>query len=69
MQLSDKHFYEFGPFSLDATKRLLYRDGAPVPLTSKSFETLLAKFRNYDTGRLTLQEGYGDVVRASGVGR
>lgn len=28
-----------------------------------SFETLTAKFRNYDTGRLTLQGGYGEAVR------
>ncbi|HJQ24180.1 MAG TPA: winged helix-turn-helix domain-containing protein [Blastocatellia bacterium] len=34
--------YEFGGFRLDAVKRLLWREGEPVPLTSKSFETLLA---------------------------
>jgi DNA-binding winged helix-turn-helix (wHTH) protein len=34
--------YEFGAFRLDAVKRLLWRAGEPVPLTSKSFETLLA---------------------------
>jgi DNA-binding winged helix-turn-helix (wHTH) protein/tetratricopeptide (TPR) repeat protein len=34
--------YEFGDFSVDATKRLLRgRGGEPVPLTSKAFETLL----------------------------
>jgi DNA-binding winged helix-turn-helix (wHTH) protein/Tol biopolymer transport system component len=34
-------FYEFGPFRLDAARQLLLRDGHAVPLTSKSFETLL----------------------------
>ena len=28
-----------------------------------SFETLMAKFRNYDTGRLTLQAALGEAVR------
>jgi Tol biopolymer transport system component/DNA-binding winged helix-turn-helix (wHTH) protein len=34
--------YEFGPFRLDAVKRLLLRDGGAVPLRPKAFETLLA---------------------------
>ena len=33
--------YEFGSFRIDAVKRLLLRDGEPVPLTSKSLDTLL----------------------------
>ena len=37
-----KHFYEFGPFRLDTTERLLLRDGRPVPLTPKAYEMLLA---------------------------
>jgi DNA-binding winged helix-turn-helix (wHTH) protein/TolB-like protein len=32
--------YEFGPFRLDARKRLLWRGGEVVPLTPKVFETL-----------------------------
>lgn len=35
------HIYEFGDFRLDAEKRLLWREGAPVPLTPRVFETLL----------------------------
>lgn len=35
------HFYDFDHFRVDALKRLLLRDGHPVPLTSKSFDTLL----------------------------
>jgi DNA-binding winged helix-turn-helix (wHTH) protein len=34
-------FYEFGPFRVDPGRQLLLRDGQPVPLTSKAFETLL----------------------------
>jgi len=37
-----KHIYEFGTFRLDATERLLLRDGADVPLTPKVFDLLLA---------------------------
>jgi TolB-like protein/DNA-binding winged helix-turn-helix (wHTH) protein len=33
--------YEFGPFRMDPVKRVLLRDGEPVPLTHKVFETLL----------------------------
>jgi DNA-binding winged helix-turn-helix (wHTH) protein/TolB-like protein len=33
--------YEFGPFRLDTVKRVLLREGEPVPLTSKVFDTLL----------------------------
>lgn len=35
-------FYEFGPFRLDASKRLLWREGKQVSLAPKAFETLLA---------------------------
>ena len=34
-------FYEFGPFCLDVSQRLLARDGTTVPLTPKVFDTLL----------------------------
>jgi len=34
-------FYEFGPFRIDTVKRRLLRDGEPVALKSKCFETLL----------------------------
>jgi Tol biopolymer transport system component/DNA-binding winged helix-turn-helix (wHTH) protein len=46
------HFiYEFGPFRLDAQKRLLLREGEIVPLKPKAFDILL-----------TLVEGNGQVV-------
>jgi DNA-binding winged helix-turn-helix (wHTH) protein/TolB-like protein/lipoprotein NlpI len=37
-----KHFYEFGPFRVDPSQRVLFREGKPVALPPKSFETLLA---------------------------
>jgi DNA-binding winged helix-turn-helix (wHTH) protein/TolB-like protein/Flp pilus assembly protein TadD len=39
-------FYEFGHFRLDTEKRLLARDGQPVTLTPKAYETLLALVRH-----------------------
>jgi DNA-binding winged helix-turn-helix (wHTH) protein/TolB-like protein/Flp pilus assembly protein TadD len=36
-----RDFYEFGPFRLDHAGRRLLRDGAPVVLTPKVFDTLL----------------------------
>src|SRR5436190_3080331 len=51
MSQSLQQFYEFGCFRLDTVKRLLWREGELVPLTSKGFETLLA-----------LIEGRGEVL-------
>ena len=39
-------FYEFGPFRLNATERLLQRDRDIVPLTPKVFDTLLVMVEN-----------------------
>ena len=41
MNESSKSFYEFGPFRIDVQRCLLSRDGVPVRLTPKVFETLL----------------------------
>src|SRR5260370_17853091 len=41
MSQTVRHLYEFGPFRLDATERLLLRDEQHIPLTPKAFETLL----------------------------
>src|SRR5215510_777833 len=41
MNASPRRFYEFGPFQIDTVKRLLLRDGEPVALKAKCFETLL----------------------------
>jgi Tol biopolymer transport system component/DNA-binding winged helix-turn-helix (wHTH) protein len=42
MSGQERHLYEFGPFRLDPVKRRLLRDGEPVQLTPKAFDTLLA---------------------------
>lgn len=41
MSLLISHFYRFGAFSLDAQQRVLLRDGKPLPLAPKIFDTLL----------------------------
>jgi Tol biopolymer transport system component/DNA-binding winged helix-turn-helix (wHTH) protein len=41
-----QHFYEFGPYRLETHERVLFRDGRPVPLTPKAFETLLVLVEN-----------------------
>src|SRR5947209_4178828 len=46
MSRPEKHLYEFGPFRLDAAERLLLRDGVPVPLEPKVFDTLVLLIRN-----------------------
>ncbi|MBI1874543.1 MAG: winged helix-turn-helix domain-containing protein [Acidobacteria bacterium] len=45
--MSGPSSYEFGPFRVDTVERLLLRDGQPVPLTPKAFETLLALVRHH----------------------
>src|SRR5262249_53619642 len=49
-----KHCYEFGPFRVDAVKRLLYRDGEVVPLTARVFDVLLVFITN--SGRTPTKE-------------
>ena len=49
MQTPAVSLYEFGEFQLDAAKRLLRRrDGTPVPLTPKVFDTLLYMVEHND---------------------
>lgn len=42
MSKSERHLYEFGDFRLDASERLLSRNGVAVPLTPKAIDLLLA---------------------------
>ena len=46
MGSSDKRFYEFGPFRLDAAEHIVLRDGQIIPLTPKVFEILLVLVEN-----------------------
>ena len=41
MSSSEKHLYEFGEFRLDTAERLLLRNGKPVSLPPKVFDTLV----------------------------
>jgi TolB-like protein/Flp pilus assembly protein TadD len=41
-----KRLYEFGPFQLDEAEHVLLREGKPVALTPKAFETLLVLVQN-----------------------
>jgi len=38
--------YEFGPFRLDASERVLLRNGEILPLTAKAFDTLLVLLKS-----------------------
>jgi len=46
MSESVNHLYQFGPFCLDATERLLLRDEHHVHLPPKALETLLVLVEN-----------------------
>ncbi len=46
--MKTRRLYQFGPFSLDATAKVLLKDGQPVHLTRKAVETLLALVENPD---------------------
>ena len=50
MTAKTKHFYEFGPFRIDAGNHLLLRDGQVVPVKPKVFDTLVVLVEN--RGRL-----------------
>ena len=46
LKTPDEGLYAFGQFHLDPRARSLLRDGEPVPLTNRVFETLLVFLRN-----------------------
>ena len=54
MSLTETELYEFGPYSLDPAERLILRDGVPLPLTPKIFDTLVCLVRN--RGRLLTKD-------------
>jgi TolB-like protein/DNA-binding winged helix-turn-helix (wHTH) protein/Tfp pilus assembly protein PilF len=60
MSTRPQHLYEFGPYRLDTAEQLLLRDGAPVPLTPKAFETLVALVER--SGHLVEKEELMKVV-------
>jgi Tol biopolymer transport system component/DNA-binding winged helix-turn-helix (wHTH) protein len=46
MSVTLKHFYKFDPFILDVEERVLLRNGCPVAVTPKVFDTLLLLVQN-----------------------
>ena len=63
------YFYEFGAVRLDATNRLLYKDGIEIPLQPRVIETLLVLVKNAQTvvDKDTLLEAvWRDVVVEEG---
>jgi DNA-binding winged helix-turn-helix (wHTH) protein/tetratricopeptide (TPR) repeat protein len=42
----DNHLFEFGPFRLDSAERQLLRDGEPVTIPPKAFDTLVVLVEN-----------------------
>jgi DNA-binding winged helix-turn-helix (wHTH) protein/tetratricopeptide (TPR) repeat protein len=62
-------FYDFGPFSVDAGKRLLLRNGEPVPLAPKVLETLLVLIENRErvlSKDELLKQVWGDTIVEEG---
>ena len=53
------HVYEFGPFRVDPGERILSREGKPVPVSAKAFDTLL--FMLQRSGHLIEKE---ELIRA-----
>jgi len=69
MPLPASRLYEFGPFRLLPAERRLLRDGQPVPLTPKAFDTLQVLVEN--SGHLLdketlLQRVWGDTFVEEG---
>ena len=54
------HAYEFGPFCIDMASRVLLREGKPIPLEPKVFDTLLALVENH--ARVVSKEELMDAV-------
>jgi TolB-like protein/DNA-binding winged helix-turn-helix (wHTH) protein len=46
MSKIQRELYEFGPFIIDAVERIVTREGSPLPITPKVFDTLLYLLRN-----------------------
>src|SRR2546422_3349263 len=54
MSLAIKHFCRFGDFTVDTDQKVLLRQGKPLPLTPKVFDTLLILVEN--CGRIVAKE-------------
>src|SRR6266545_1535687 len=59
------HIYEFGPFRVDSIRRVLQREGQPLPLAGKTFDILLALLQN--RGQIVEKDKLMDQVWAGSV--
>ena len=69
MSEQSRRSYEFGPFSADPIKRVLLRDGEPVPLAPKVLETLVALIESRErvlTKDELLKQVWGDTIVEEG---
>ena len=60
-----KHFYEFGEFRLEPSRRKFYQHGTMVPLTPKVFDLLVVLVQNHGRvleKRYLLDEVWSDVI-------
>lgn len=55
-----RHIYEFGPYLLDETERILHKNGQEIDLTAKSFDVLLVLVRN--SGHIVEKETFMSEV-------
>jgi TolB-like protein/DNA-binding winged helix-turn-helix (wHTH) protein/Flp pilus assembly protein TadD len=62
MAISTRQAYEFGTFRLDPAERILLREGQPVALTPKVFDTLVLLVEN--AGRLVTKDEFMKQVWA-----
>ena len=46
MRLQEEHLYKFGPFALDAPRRVLMREGETVPVAPKAVDLLVVLAKN-----------------------
>lgn len=67
------NLYEFGPFHLDPSERLLLRDGEPIALTPKAFDTLVVLVersgRLVDKDELMNEVWHDTIVEEVGLAR
>ena len=57
--------FEFGPYRLNTAERLLLRDGAPLSLTPKGFDTQVALLER--SGQLVEKDELMRIARHMGI--
>src|SRR5712691_1605912 len=60
MPQKTQQIFEFGNLRLNVAERLLLRDGTPIPVTPKVFDTLILLLEN--RGRLVAKSDFMDAL-------